>query len=137
VSSARQPRPRLIVWATLPLLIWPIVDLCREYRRRGEDVMARVQFVFQHTRPTDLVLDGWLGTNVFRPSPSYYFFIHSELWAMLTPAQKAAYVDALTSGRAKPALVTLDNELRAIGPRFLQWLHENYVSRDGLFYLPR
>ena len=99
--------------------------------------MARVQFVFDHTRPTDLVLDGWLGTNVFRPAPSYYNFIHSELWAMLTPAQKAAYVNALTSGSVKPALVTLDDELRAIGPRFMQWLNEHYVSRDGLFYLPR
>lgn len=136
-ASRHRARAGLVVCATLPLLVWPIVALCRGFARRGEAVMARLQFVFAHTRPTDRVLDGWLGTGVFRPASSYYFFIHSELWAMLTPAQKAAYVSALTSGRVKPALVTLDDELRAIGPAFMQWLHQNYVSSDGLFYLPR
>jgi hypothetical protein len=136
-ASRHHGRAWLVVAATLPLLVWPIVDLCRGFARRGEVVMARVQFVYAHTRPTDIVLDGWLGTGVFRPAASYYYFIHSELWAMLTPAQKAAYVDALTSGRVRPALVTLDDELRAIGPRFMQWLHRNYASDDGVFYLPR
>lgn len=135
--SRHRASPWLVVWATLPLLIWPIVDLARGFARRGEVVMARLQFVYAHTRPADVVLDGWLGTAVFRPAASYYFFIHSELWAMLTPGQKAAYVNALTSGSVKPVLVTLDDELRAIGPRFMQWLHENYASSDGVFYLPR
>jgi hypothetical protein len=56
---------------------------------------------------------------------------------MLTQSQRDAYLDELTSGRVRPALITLDDELRALGPRFMQFLRDRYVSTDGLFYLPR
>jgi hypothetical protein len=95
-----------------------------------------LQYVFEHTRPADTVLDGWLGTQVFRPHPLYYFFMHSELLAMLSEQEKGAYLDALESGRIRPSLITLDGDLAALGPRFLRFVRKNYVSNDGLFYLP-
>ena len=98
--------------------------------------MARLQFVYAHTGPTDAVLDGWLGTDVFRPHPLYYFFMHRELQVSLSESEKDAYLDALTSGRVRPALIALDDELRALGPRFLEFVRRDYVSDDGLFYFP-
>jgi hypothetical protein len=98
--------------------------------------MARLQFVFAHTGPSDPVLDGWLGMDVFRPHPLYYFFMHRELQVTLTEREKGAYVDALADGRVRPALIALDDELRALGPRFLHYVQRNYVSSDGVFYLP-
>jgi 4-amino-4-deoxy-L-arabinose transferase-like glycosyltransferase len=136
-SSRYRGRDWLLVCATAPLLIWPVVDLGRALGRRNDVQMARLRFVYAHTGPTDPVLDGWLGTNVFRPHPLYYFFMHGELLAMLTQSQRDAYLDELTSGRVRPALITLDDELRALGPRFMQFLRDRYVSTDGLFYLPR
>jgi 4-amino-4-deoxy-L-arabinose transferase-like glycosyltransferase len=129
-------RAWLAIGGASALLLWPIVDLARAFGRRDDVQMARLQFVFAHTRPSDPVLDGWLGTNVFRPSPFYYQFMHGELMAMLTASQKDAYLGALESGKARPALITLDDELRAFGPRFLRFLHAHYASDDGLFYLP-
>jgi hypothetical protein len=127
----------LVVAATLPFLIWPAVDLSRARGARNDVQMARLQFVFAHTRPTDVVLDGWLGTNVFRPHPLQYGFMHRELLVSLTDSERDVYLDAFTSGKVRPALIALDDELRALGPRFLDFLQRDYVSRDGLFYFPQ
>jgi hypothetical protein len=58
------------------------------------------------------------------------------LQVTLTQSEKDAYLDALTSSRGRPALIALDDELRALGPRFLQFLQRSYTSDDGLFYFP-
>jgi hypothetical protein len=129
-------RVRLVAGATVLLLIWPVVELTRSFARRDDRQTARLRYVFEHTGPADAVLDGWLGTQVFRPHPLYYSFMHGELRAMLTQADKDAYLGALESGRVRPALITLDEELVALGPRFLSFLRQHYVSDDGLFYFP-
>lgn len=135
-ATRHRGRAWFVVGATIPLLIWPVVDLVQALGQRNDVQMARLRFVFAHTGPADPVLDGWLGTNVFRPHPHYYFFMHGELLPMLTASEKAAYLEALTSPETKPALIALDDELRALGPRFLELVQRNYVSSDGLFYLP-
>jgi asparagine N-glycosylation enzyme membrane subunit Stt3 len=129
-------RARFVVWASLPLLIWPFVDLGRSLDRRDDQQIARLRYVFEHTGPADPVLDGWLGTDVFRPHPLYYFFMHSELLAMLSEREKDAYLDALESGRVRPSLIALDVELMALGPRFGHFVQTRYVTTDGVFYLP-
>jgi 4-amino-4-deoxy-L-arabinose transferase-like glycosyltransferase len=129
-------RRRLFVGATVLLLIWPGVELKRSLARRDDRQMARLRYVFDHTKPADAVLDGWLGTQVFRPHPLYYAFMHRELLAMLSPADKDAYLGPLESGRVRPALITLDDELVALGPRLLSFVRQNYVSEDGVFYFP-
>jgi hypothetical protein len=128
---------RLLVWAILLLSVWPVVDLARSvFTRRDDRQAARLRYVFEHTGPTDPVLDGWLGTDVFRPHPLYYFFMHGELLAMLSESDKDAYLGALESGKVKPALIALDVELIALGPRFLRFVRSNYATHDGLFYFP-
>lgn len=127
-------RPRILVAATLPLLILPAIELVTSASDHDPQQAARLRYVFEHTAPTDTVLDGWMGTAVFRPHPLYYFFMHSELLAMLSEQQKDDYVDALESGRARPALITLDEELMGLGPRFVSLVRAHYVTDDGLFY---
>ena len=129
-------RSRWLVYATVAFLIYPVFDLARAFGRRNDVQMARLQFVFAHTGPTDPVLDGWLGTDVFRPHPHYYFFMHRELQVSLTERERNAYVEALTSGRIRPALITLDDELRALGSPFVEFVQRSYTSRYGLFYFP-
>jgi hypothetical protein len=129
-------RARFVVWASLPLLIWPLVDLGRSLTRRDDQQIARLRYVFEHTRPTDPVLDGWLGTGVFRPHPLYYFFMHSELLAMLSQRDKDAYLDALESGNVRPSLIAVDIELMALGPRFGHFVQTRYATTDGVFYFP-
>ena len=47
-----------------------------------------------------------------------------------------AYFSALESGKVRPALITLDDELKRFGPRLLNFLDAHYVSANGLFYVP-
>ncbi|HEY7371778.1 MAG TPA: hypothetical protein VIF57_06335, partial [Polyangia bacterium] len=133
-------RHRARVWplagATAALLILPTVDLARAFGHRNDAQLARLAFVYAHTRPTDPVLDGWLGTAVFRPHPLPYFFMHRELQAMLTESEKDAYLGALERRTVRPALIAMDDELRALGPRFLAFVRRDYVSDDGVFYVP-
>jgi 4-amino-4-deoxy-L-arabinose transferase-like glycosyltransferase len=138
VARARDgARVWLLIAATVPLLIWPVVELARSWSQHDAAQMARLHYVFAHTRPGEPVLDGWLGTGVFRPHPLYYFFIHSELLTMLSPQEVDSCLDALESGQARPALIAMDWELAAMGSRLVRFVQRNYESRDGLFYLPR
>ncbi len=137
VTLAREHlRARLLVCAIVPLLIWPVVDLTRSFGRRDDKQMERLRYVFAHTGPADTVLDGWLGTQLFRPHPLYYSFMHGELLAMLSAQEIDAVLDALESGQVRPALITLDDELIALGPRFMRFVQTHYASSDGLFYFP-
>ena len=134
--AQERARAWLLVCATLPLLVLPVRDLRRSFTLRDDRQMARLRYVFAHTGPADLVLDGWLGTELFRPHPLYYFFMHRELLAMLSESDKESYLGPLESGKVRPSLITLDDELVALGPRFLRFVRKNYQTNDGLFYFP-
>jgi len=129
-------RARVTILATLPLLILPVIELATAATDRDPRQIARLRYVFEHTAPADPVLDGWLGTGVFRPHPLYYSFMHGDLLPMLTEQQRERYVDALETGQARPALITLDQNLIDLGPRFVAFVRQHYVTDDGLFYRP-
>lgn len=136
VVAERIRRPWFLTAVTLPLLIWSVAELASACVDGDARQTARLRYVFEHTRPTETVLDGWLGCGVFRPHPLYYGFMHGELLAMLSESQREMYADLLESGRIRPSLIVLDQELLALGPRFVRFVLKNYSSRDGLFYLP-
>ena len=125
-----------LVCATLLLMVLPVRDLRRSFTLRDDRQMARLRYVYEHTGPTDTVLDGWMGTQLFRPHPLYYAFMHRELLVMLSESDKESYLGPLESGTVKPSLITLDDELMALGPRFLRFVRRNYETSDGLFYFP-
>ncbi len=134
--AAERAHGWLLVGAILPLLVVPVLYLGWSFGHRNDRQLARLRYVFEHTGPSDQVLDGWLGTQVFRPHPLYYFFMHRELLGALSQSDKDAYLVPLETGAVKPALITLDDELLALGPRFTSFLHAHYASSDGLFYFP-
>lgn len=129
-------RAWVLVCAILPLSALPVLNLAWSFNHRNDRQLARLRYVFEHTGPADTVLDGWLGTQVFRPAPLYYFFMHRELLGALPDRDKEAYLGPLESGKVRPSLITLDDELLALGPRFSTFLRTHYVTNDGLFYFP-
>ena len=129
-------RAWFFVCATLLLMILPVRDLRRSFTLRNDREMARLRYVFEHTAPTDTVLDGWMGTQLFRPHPLYYAFMHRELLVMLSESDKESYLGPLENGTVRPSLITLDDELIALGPRFLRFVRTNYETNAGLFYFP-
>jgi len=116
------------------LAILPFFALRGAYRDGNEPQLARLREVYQRTAPTDLVMDGWEGTGVFRPHAFHYFFLHAEAVAMLPPQDLSLYLDKLESGAVRPALIALDENLVSLGPRFVAFVHRHYASSDGFFY---
>jgi len=134
---SRVPAPKRVsafCVALLALSALPTVALAEGLTRRNDKQLARLRSVFELTQPTDMVMDGWEGTGVFRPHAFYYYFIHDENILMIPPQQVDAYVDDLESGKVRPKLIALDRHVAALGPRFLSFLKKNYSSRDGFFY---
>ena len=138
LRRSREPRPgRLLVCATvLPADLasrrsrpgpWPAGTTCRW---RGCSLSSRTPAL-----PIRCWTDGWVRTcsgRILSTTSSCTGSCRSR-----SPnARSDAYVDALTSGKVRPALIALDDELRALGPRFLQFVQHNYVSDDGVLYLP-
>jgi hypothetical protein len=135
VDLARaQARPAWLAAALAGLSILPVRALRAEYAAGNQQQLARLRQVFETTSPTDLVMDGWEGMGVFRPHAFYYYFIHDELLQMLSRARVDAFVDDLEAGRVRPRLIAMDSHLIALGPRFVDFVRRNYVSRDGFLY---
>ena len=56
---------------------------------------------------------------------------------MLSQARVDAFLDDLEAGRVRPRLIAMDSHLIALGPRFVEFVRRNYVSRDGFLYYAR
>lgn len=128
-------RPSLLGVALLLLNILPAVALWESFHDRNDAQLARLRFVYDHTQPTDLVMDGWEGMGVFRPHAFRYFFLHEEAIAMLPAWRLEAYLDRLESGAIRPKLIAMDKNLTTLGPRFSRFVQRHYTTSDGFFYL--
>lgn len=133
LDGARKKK-RAVAIAAVALAVLPLVALGKDYADGNDAQLARLRHVFETTQPTDLVMDGWEGTGVFRPHAFYYYFIHEELLPMLSQRRLDAYLTQLESGAVRPKLIALDENLTALGPRFLAFVKRHYTTTDGLLY---
>jgi 4-amino-4-deoxy-L-arabinose transferase-like glycosyltransferase len=116
-------------------LLWkPVRGVNDEAHRRNSEQLAKLRTVFERTQPTDIVMDGWEGMGVFRPHAFYYFFLHEEVRAVLPSKPVDALLVELESGHVRPKLIAMDQNLRALGPRFVSFVETHYTSSDGFLY---
>jgi hypothetical protein len=132
--AKERARSWLLVLGVMALSVLPVLGLRDAYAERNDHQLARLRQVIETTSATDVVMDGWEGTGVFRPHAFHHYFLHDEALAMSPRAQVDALLDNLESGRLRPKLIALDEQLVALGSRFLKFVHANYESRDGFFY---
>jgi hypothetical protein len=135
--AQERARAWLLILATIPLSVLPVLDLLDSFTERNDNQLTRLREVFDRTEPTDMVMDGWEGTGVFRPHAFYYYFLHDESLAMLPRERVDDYLDALENGRIRPRLIAMDKHLVLLGSRFLRFVKSRYVSSDGFFYFSR
>jgi hypothetical protein len=130
-------RLRVVVGAVVILLLPALWGLRATYGDGNARQLAHLREVFDHTAPSDVVMDGWEGMGVFRPHAFYYWFLHEEIVGMLPPARLATFLDDLETGRIQPRLIVLDKNLRSLGPRFLRVVDQHYTTTDNLLYYRR
>jgi 4-amino-4-deoxy-L-arabinose transferase-like glycosyltransferase len=137
LALAERARRWQLVVAVVVMAALPLNTLRESFVERNDRQLARLRHVYETTAPTDVVLDGWAGTGVFRPHALHHFFLHEEIVAMLPRARLETYLDALEAGAIRPKLIALDGNLVSLGPRFLTFVKQRYATTDGFFYLRR
>jgi hypothetical protein len=80
------------------------------------EALQQMRYVEAATTPADTVLDGFTGVAWFRKPASFYPFLHAGARARLKPTDVRDLVGVLDSCATRPALVMLDDNLRALSP---------------------
>jgi len=119
-------------WALALLLIAlsvrPLDQMLNAFSTRNTDTLRDIRYVIETTTPQDTVMDGWSGLGVFRPHSYFYFFLNSEVRAMIPDQQRRELLEELRSGRIAPKLIFLDRDLGALSPGIHALLEEHYES---------
>lgn len=120
------------LWAALLLLeIKPVSHALGRMDWRNDGQLAELDFVMTHSAPNEQVMDGWRGLGVFRPHAWYYYFLHPEVRGMLPPAALAAFQAQLDTGKVRPKIIIMDNNLRALSEHFVVFVRENYQDEGN------
>ncbi len=116
----------LIATVTAFLVILPIAQLTTEFRATSKAQFAELESVYANSSPTDTFLDGFTGYGLFRPHASRFWFLHTEMQAMMTPDEKSEIVSGVITGRITPKMIGYDRSLKSLSPVMNQYIEANY-----------
>ena len=97
----------------------------RDWRNDGQ--LNELAYVFANSAPSDPVLDGWRGLGMFRPHAWYWFCLPADVRTMIPPAELAAFLDDLETGRVRPKLAVADFNLAGLSPRLVAFIRAHYT----------
>ena len=103
---------------------------------RGQ--FAALRYVMANSTPDAVVMDGWTGYGVFRRHAWHYWMLQPGVRAML-PVEAIGRLEVdLESGRVRPDIVVLDENLRQVSKRVTDYLESHYQPTGiGAIYIPR
>ena len=137
-ERARDPgRKSLLMLAPVVLAAFAVWGLVDSFMSGNQRQFSKLREVFEKTKPTDLVMDGWEGMGVFRPHAFHYFFLHDETMQMFPRERLDAYLDSLENGAPRPRVIAMDKHLAALGPRFMKLVESGYTTQDGFLYFSK
>jgi hypothetical protein len=108
-----------------------VAPLSRMFRLLGphnikyKNTLDQIAFVMENSEPTDPVMDGFTALGVFRPDAHFYWQLQEE-FPMTDQRQRDALLADLSSGRAAPKLVFLDQNLRLFSSAVVEFVERNY-----------
>jgi hypothetical protein len=112
--------------AVIALAVYP-AQWTRWMRAEGDSgQFAELRYVLTSTSPKAVVMDGWSGLGVFRQHAWYYWMLHPGVRAMLPAAAVNQLAADLRSGRVRPDLVILDENLRRLSNPVRLYLESHY-----------
>lgn len=121
-----------MIVSTCALCILPIQDARSQLRLGNESQIQQLKYVMDHTKPEDVVMDGWRGLGAFRKHAFFYYFLHPEIRGIIPPAELEAFLDSLEHGKVCPRLIVPDQNLDQLPKRFSAYVKENYVLEQGV-----
>jgi hypothetical protein len=126
VSPLHGRREAALGLAVIALAVYP-AQWTRWMRAEGDSgQFAELRYVLTSTSPKAVVMDGWSGLGVFRQHAWYYWMLHPGVRAMLPAAAVNQLAADLRSGRVRPDLVILDENLRRLSNPVRLYLESHY-----------
>ena len=105
----------------------PALSLAAQLRVTNQKLLNEIRYVMENSQPNEVVMDGFRGLGAFRPHAFYYFYLHHEIRAMIPKSAMDAFLSDLESGKVRPRIVALDQNLLALPDRFTLYVGEHYV----------
>jgi hypothetical protein len=96
----------------------------------NETQIAGMRTVHAQTDNATRVLDGFTGLAWFRPSATYFGFLHEGVQRFMPAAEKRSIVVMLETCESAPDLVFLDRSLRALSPEVEVLVSRGYRESD-------
>jgi len=104
-----------------------------QFSQRSDAQIANIQYIIDNTSPSEAVLDGWSGYGFLRPHAYYYYFLHSEMRAMLN--EKQLTDDIISSAEERNTkIVIFDGDMKALPQKTKEYITNDY-KHTGMYDL--
>jgi len=118
-------RKYLAVSIAIVIAAYLLVQTVGQLSQRNDGQLANVKYIMNVTTEDDTVLDGWSGFGFLRPHAYYYFFLHSEMLAMLSEKEKSDdLINSLEEKRTK--VVIYDGAVKALPEKVQEYISGKY-----------
>lgn len=110
----------------LGIIASPLEQTVNQRKSRNDRQLAIAQYIVDKTSPDDAVLDGWSGYGFLRDHGYFYFFLHSEMRAMLNEKERTD--DLIESVEKKQAkIIVYDGAIKALPKKVQEYIKANYA----------
>jgi 4-amino-4-deoxy-L-arabinose transferase-like glycosyltransferase len=107
------------------IIVYPLVQTVGQLSQKNDGQLANVKYIMNITTEEDTVLDGWSGFGFLRSHAYYYFFLHSEMLAMLSDKEKSDdLINSLEEKRTK--VVIYDGAVKALPKKVQEYISGKY-----------
>ncbi len=121
----RVRRTYLALSIAIIIIIYPSVQTVGQLSQKNDGQLANVKYIMNTTTEEDTVLDGWSGFGFLRSHAYYYFFLHSEMRAMLSEKEKSDdLINSLEEKRTK--VVIYDSSVKALPKKVQEYISARY-----------
>ena len=111
---------------SIGIIIHPLDQMVTQFSQKNDSQIADIQYIMANTDDSESVLDGWSGYGFLRPHAYFYFFLHSEMRAMLS--EKELTDDLIKSAEDRNTkIVIYDGDMQALPKKTQDYITTNYV----------
>jgi 4-amino-4-deoxy-L-arabinose transferase-like glycosyltransferase len=120
---------------SIGIIIHPLDQMITQFSQKNDGQIASIQYIMANTDPSEAVLDGWSGYGFLRPNAYYYFFLHSEMRAMLNEKELTDDLIKSIEGR-NTKIVIYDGDLKTLPKKTQDYITTNFVpTGQGDLYI--
>jgi hypothetical protein len=127
-------RKYAFMFISIGIIIHPLDQMVTQFSQKNDGQLADIQYIMANTDSSEAVLDGWSGYGFLRPHAYYYYFLHSEMRAMLNEQELTD--DLIKSAEERNTkIVIYDGDMKALPKKTQDYITTNFVptGQDDLY----